>query len=136
MIKVKYSSVDGRGGKWRSFKTLGRARVFAQYWVGKNPEIGSTCAVSGDGIGKIEVQGANWLTCSATRRAKPMKPGEVVIYVVNALSRYFDDRAKAEAAIKAAREADPEGARGPYDIVEDTATADDFVPPVLPDARD
>ena len=58
VIKVKYSSVDGRGGKWRSFKTLGRARVFAQYWVGKNPEIGSTYAVSGDGIGKIEVMGA------------------------------------------------------------------------------
>ena len=58
MIKVKYSSVDGRGGKWRSFKTLGRARAFAQYWVGKNPEIGSTYAVGGDGIGKIEVMGA------------------------------------------------------------------------------
>ena len=53
MIKIKYSSVDGRGSKWRSFKTLGRARVFAQYWVGKNPDIGSTCAVSGDGIGLV-----------------------------------------------------------------------------------
>jgi hypothetical protein len=58
VIKVKYSSVDSRGGKWRSFKTLQRARVFAQHWIGKYPEIGSTYAVSGDGIGKIEVKGA------------------------------------------------------------------------------
>lgn len=57
MIKVKYSSVDSRGGKWRSFKTLKRARVFAQHWIGTHPEIGSTYAVSGDGIGKIEAQG-------------------------------------------------------------------------------
>ena len=33
--------------------------MFAQYWVGKNPnKIGSTYAVSNDGIGKIEVMGA------------------------------------------------------------------------------
>jgi len=57
VIKVKYSSVDG-GGKSRSFKSLKGARKFAQDWVGKNPEIGSTYAVSGDGIGKIEVMGA------------------------------------------------------------------------------
>ena len=139
MIKVKYSSVDGRGGKWRSFKTLGRARVFAQYWVGKNPEIGSTCAVSGDGIGKIEVQGAKLADLFGDEKKAELdlpEVGEVVIYVVNALNRYFTSRAEAEAKIKAAREADPEGARGLYDIVEDTATADDFVPPVLTDARD
>jgi len=58
VIKVKYSSVDSRMGKWRSFKTLQRARKFAQFWIGENPEIGSTYAVSGDGIGKIEVKGA------------------------------------------------------------------------------
>ena len=57
MIKVKYSSVDSRNGKWRSFKTLKRARLYAQYWIGENPEIGSTYAVSGDGVGKIEVRG-------------------------------------------------------------------------------
>jgi hypothetical protein len=61
--------------------------------------------------------------------------GEAVMYVVNALNRYFTSHAEAEAKIKAAREADLEGARGPCDI-EDTATADDFVPPVLPDACD
>ena len=77
------------------------------------------------------------LTCLATRRSRARcQSDEVVIYVVNALNRHFNSRTEAEAEIKAAREADPEGARGPYDIVEDTATADDFVPPVLQDARD
>src|SRR6185436_21124797 len=119
VIKVKYSSVDGRGGKWRSFKTLGRARVFAQYWVGKNPEIGSTCAVSGDGIGKIEVQGAKLADLFGDQtKAEPdlLECGEVVICVVNALNQCFTSRAEAEAKIKVAREADAAGARGPYDI--------------------
>ena len=57
VIKVKHSSVDSRGGKWRSFKTLRGARKFAHYWVGPHPEIGFKYAVSGDGIGKIEVEG-------------------------------------------------------------------------------
>jgi hypothetical protein len=74
VIKVKYSSVDGRGGKWRSFKTLGRARVFAQYWVGKNPEIGSTYAVSNDGIGKIEVMGATSSTPSTAISTAALRP--------------------------------------------------------------
>ena len=54
VIKLKYSSVDGYR-KTRSFKTLKGARAFAQHYVGKNPEMGSTYAVSGDGIGKIVV---------------------------------------------------------------------------------
>ena len=57
MIKVRYSSFDSRRGKWRSFKTLKGARKYAQHWIGKHPEMGSTYAVSGDGIGKIEVEG-------------------------------------------------------------------------------
>jgi hypothetical protein len=56
MIKVKYSSVDG-GRMSRSFKSLKGARAFAQKMVGKNPEMGSSYAVSGDGIGKIEAYG-------------------------------------------------------------------------------
>ena len=56
MIKVKYSSVDG-GGQSRSYKSLKGARKFAQSWVGKNPELGSSYAISGDGIGKIQVEG-------------------------------------------------------------------------------
>jgi hypothetical protein len=57
MIKIKYSSVDG-GRMSRSFKSLKGARAFAQKMVGKNPEMGSSYAVSGDGIGKIEAYGA------------------------------------------------------------------------------
>lgn len=58
MIKVKYISVDSYGrGKWKTFKTLKGARKFAQYWVGKHPELGSTYAVSGDGVGKIVAEG-------------------------------------------------------------------------------
>ena len=98
MIKVKYSSVDGRGGKWRSFKTLGRARVFAQYWVGKNPEIGSTVAASNDGIGKIEVMGATLADLFGDEKVEgEVSSEEVVIYVVKALNRYFNSRTEAEA---------------------------------------
>lgn len=57
MIKVTYSTID-RFRKTRTFKTLTGARKFAQNWVGKTPEIGSTYAVSGDGVGKITVEGA------------------------------------------------------------------------------
>jgi hypothetical protein len=54
VIKLRYSSVDGCG-KQKSFKSLKGARKYAQEMVGKNPEMGSRYAVSGDGIGKIVV---------------------------------------------------------------------------------
>lgn len=54
MIKVKYSSVDGYR-KVKSFKTLKGARKYAQFMIGKNPDMGSSYAVSNDGIGKIEI---------------------------------------------------------------------------------
>ena len=111
--------------------------MFAQYWVGKNPEIGSIYAVGGDGIGKIEVMGATLSDLFGDEKVqREIPPREVVIYVVDALNLYFNSRNEAGAEIKAASEANPEGAYGSYDIVEDAATADDFVPPVLPDARD
>lgn len=56
-IKVSYRSVDGHTTT-RTFKTLKGAQKFAHYWVGAHPEIGSTYAVSGDGIGKIMAHGA------------------------------------------------------------------------------
>lgn len=58
-IKVRYSSVDGGGAPARTFKTLKGAQKFAHQWVGAHPEIGSTYAVSGDGIGKVTVSGAS-----------------------------------------------------------------------------
>jgi hypothetical protein len=56
-IKVRYSSVDGYS-KSRKFKSLKAASKFARERVGDHPEIGSHYAVSGDGIGKIVVEGA------------------------------------------------------------------------------
>jgi hypothetical protein len=57
MITVRYSSID-RYRKTRKFKTLAGARRFAHTWVGEHPDLGSTYAVSFDGIGKVTVDGA------------------------------------------------------------------------------
>jgi hypothetical protein len=56
-IKVRYKSVDG-GSKSRKFKSLKAASKFAREFVGDHPEIGWTYAVSGDGVGRIMVEGA------------------------------------------------------------------------------
>jgi hypothetical protein len=58
LIKVRYSSIDGCGTT-RTFKSLEGATNYAQKWVGKHPEIGSSYAVSGDGVGKVQVQGCS-----------------------------------------------------------------------------
>jgi hypothetical protein len=55
-IVVRYRSLDGCG-KRRSFKTLKGAQKFAHYWIGEAPCLGSSYAVSNDGIGKITVSG-------------------------------------------------------------------------------
>lgn len=56
MIKVVYRSIDGyREGK--RFVSVKGARSYAHKMVGEHPEIGSTYAVSGDGIGKVTVEG-------------------------------------------------------------------------------
>jgi hypothetical protein len=60
LIKVRYSSID-RFSKVSTFKTLAGARKFAAHWIGETPELGSTYAVSADGIGKITVDGATLL---------------------------------------------------------------------------
>lgn len=56
-IKVSYRSVD-RCSKTRRFKTLEGAQRFAQEWVGETPELGTSYAVSGDGIGTVTIEGA------------------------------------------------------------------------------
>lgn len=56
VIRVRYTSID-RWTSVKAYKTLSGARKFAQLWVGQHPEIGTTYAVSGDGIGKISVEG-------------------------------------------------------------------------------
>lgn len=60
-IKVRYSSVD-RHSETREFDTIERAREYAQSWIGRHPEMGRGYAISGDGIGKIEVTGTNLAT--------------------------------------------------------------------------
>lgn len=56
-ITVRYRSVDGCS-KSRSYATLAGAQKYAQRMVGKHPEQGSFYAVSGDGIGRVTVEGA------------------------------------------------------------------------------
>lgn len=58
MIKVRYKSID-RFSQSRSFKTLKGAQRFAQKWVGPTPELGTWYAVSGDGVGRITVEGCS-----------------------------------------------------------------------------
>lgn len=56
MIKLYFSSVDGC--RWvKQFKTLDGARRAALKQIGP-PEVGSTYAVSGDGVCKVQVAGA------------------------------------------------------------------------------
>ncbi len=55
-ISVVYKSVDGARIS-RKFATVAGARRFAVRYVGEHPDIGSTYAVSSDGIGKVEVSG-------------------------------------------------------------------------------
>lgn len=56
MIKLYYTSVDGYRQQ-ETCKDLQHAREWAHYWIGAHPEIGSSYAVSGDGIGKITCSG-------------------------------------------------------------------------------
>ncbi len=56
-IIVRYRSLD-RYSERRVFKTLAGARRYAHKWIGAHPDLGRFYAVSEDGIGKIEVEGA------------------------------------------------------------------------------
>ena len=56
-IRVTASSVDGE--TTRTFKTLEGAREFARKRVGAHPDIGSSYAVSGDGVSWVSVSGVS-----------------------------------------------------------------------------
>ncbi len=56
-ITVTYIGID-RTRKRSTFKTLQGAQKFAWKWVGETPEMGGGYAVSGDGVGRVTVQGA------------------------------------------------------------------------------
>ena len=54
-IKLRFSSCDG--GRWsKTVKSIAGARKAIIHQIGQ-PEIGSTYAISGDGICKVEVSG-------------------------------------------------------------------------------
>ena len=55
---VHYASVDGVRITKRATK-LSVAQRFAQSWIGRHPDIGSSYAVSFDGIGKVTVEGCS-----------------------------------------------------------------------------
>jgi hypothetical protein len=59
-IKIRYSAIDGFCAS-RTFKTIRGARQYAHRAIGETPELGSSYAVSGDGMGKIEIgAGTTW----------------------------------------------------------------------------
>jgi hypothetical protein len=76
LISLHYSSADGVS-KRSQYTTIEGARRFAQKWLGETPEIGSTYAISGDGIGKITVLGAT-LAELFPRCVEPVEVVEVV----------------------------------------------------------
>lgn len=55
-IRTIYTSVDGYR-EAKTHLTINAARNWAARWVGQTPEVGTTYAIAGDGIGKITVQG-------------------------------------------------------------------------------
>ena len=79
-ITVFYNAIDGALAR-RKFKTLAGARGYAVKMVGATPEFGSYYAVSGDGIGKITVEGCTLreLFAGAVEAPKPFEVWAVAI---------------------------------------------------------
>lgn len=67
-IRLDYVALDG-ASKHRTYKTLAGARRFAWRWAGRHPEVGSTYAVTFDGVGKV-----SW---SGTLDGKPVTPEDL-----------------------------------------------------------
>lgn len=78
-IQVVYRSIDGVRIA-RKFKTIEGAQRFAAKYVGRYPELGVGYAVSGDGVGKVEVWGAPLADLFPSEQAKPT---ESVYYLSN-----------------------------------------------------
>jgi hypothetical protein len=60
MIEVTYSSVDGYT-ETRKYKTLQGARRWVDEMLGDNYELGQHYAVSGDGVGTVQIYGTTSL---------------------------------------------------------------------------
>lgn len=57
-VTILYTAVDG-SRMIKDFKTLNGAKGFAHKMIGEHPEMGGHYAVSGDGIGKVQVTGVS-----------------------------------------------------------------------------
>lgn len=55
-VTVHYEAIDGFR-ETKTFGCLGKARAYAQHWIGETPSIGTGYAVSDDGVGKITAEG-------------------------------------------------------------------------------
>lgn len=75
MISVSVSSVDG-AFKSKQCVSLSEARKFAVYYVGDRPDIGSSYAVSEDGICVVRVTGCS-LEELFSGDVKPAKPYQI-----------------------------------------------------------
>ena len=104
-IVVSYSAVDGYRAPARVFATLAGARRYAHERVGRHPEIGSSYAVSGDGVGKVTVRGCT--LAELFPPPEPIKPDPAFAAHVDACNAELDaaDEADRFAARAIMREA-------------------------------
>ena len=82
-ITVRYSAIDG-AKQTKKFSDLEAARAFAVEMVGENPEMGSMYAISGDGIGKVVVEGISLADLFFPRQAHP-----VLDYSLRCMGGYY-----------------------------------------------
>jgi hypothetical protein len=73
MIKVRFATLDGIR-KTKSFKTLAGARKATWAWAGKDCEIGSSYAISTDGVVRVMVEGCTLKELFAAEEKKAAGP--------------------------------------------------------------
>lgn len=82
-IKVTYTATDGHT-KTKTYKTQKAAHKFAAHWIGEHPEMAPDYAVSGDGVGKITVEGLTIEELfAAPTVAKASKPKREFVIITN-----------------------------------------------------
>jgi len=94
-IKIKFSTIDGCR-KTVTYKTLAGARKAAHARVGAHPEIGSTYAVSSDGVVTVTVSGCTLAELFPAPAPVTAIPANVIFYVVAGVSYDTFDAARAK----------------------------------------
>jgi hypothetical protein len=96
-IKLHFSTLDGIS-KTKTFKTLKGARKAAHNWVGADADVGSSYAVSVDGVVTVRVDGATLQDIFSKDAALPKKTPPVSFDVpcvdgarMFVVTWYFDD---------------------------------------------